>query len=461
MEAAPGCEPYGQGQRFEHGTIVPTGPGEKVDHAGARSGDRGGVRGHTRAGGAVEAHRDREGPCWARFERPVNEEIERRIDRLDAATPVQRLAEVSRDCRSVETESFAEDLIDPAVDVGGLPLPDLGRLLRSRVDQRSRQPYRLPRSRARLPFRSRIDPRSTGPEDPPGSLPGTSCRAFQAQRSPRRSPFSLKARNRVKRIFVNGVEGAGIPGDDPGLTRGLSVFETLRTYRFVPFRLEAHLQRLRSSAARFGIQVPARLSDEIVERLEPDSIIRITLTAGRNRVIEVSPIDPDYRGRPVSVALVDGLWSDSLPGEVKHGSRAAWILAARQHGVDEVIFCDRSGCLLEANRSNLFAVVAGCIRTPPTDGRILPGITREVIIEAAKRDGLPIEIAPIKRFEELYLSSSLKEFSPAVLEGRTLEGEMGPRIQQALTRLIEEEVRDHEIQNQRKPQPERPNSPSR
>ncbi len=229
-------------------------------------------------------------------------------------------------------------------------------------------------------------------------------------------------------IFVNGVEGAGLPADDPGFTLGLNVFETLRTYGRSPFRLGAHLARLAASASAIEVPVPGELEGEIraVAAANRDIWIRVALTAGGNRVLQFESVDQAKIGAPVRVASVQMAPTPWLPGSVKHGSRAGWVLAAKALGVEEVVFVDPAGDILEANRSNVFAVVGGVIRTPANDGEKLEGVTRGALLEAAAEAGLAVEVGPLPLsapFGELYLSSTLKQLAPVVdIDGREVGG---------------------------------------
>ncbi len=257
---------------------------------------------------------------------------------------------------------------------------------------------------------------------------------------------AARPRDRERRALVNGVAGAGIPPDDPGFTRGLNVFDTLRTYGEAIFRLEKHLERLDASAKAMGIPAPDRdvLLSEIEQVRGPEVIIRITLTGGGNRVVAVAPIEQAKVGRPVRCARVDMRPNPYLPGHVKHGSRAAWVLAAQHLGVDEVLFVDPAGHILEANRSNVFAVVDGTLWTPPAD-LALVGVTRGALLDAAAEAGLPLTVAPLparSEFQELYLSSTLKELAPVIeLDGVPVGGgPLGARLHQALRDLIKRET---------------------
>lgn len=252
----------------------------------------------------------------------------------------------------------------------------------------------------------------------------------------------------MNQIWVDGVAGAGLPGDDPGLLLGLTVFETIRTYKKHPFRLAAHLDRLESSAKALRISTPARatIEREIAGAIAEDVRIRYTITAGDHRIVDVAPINRAKVGGPVSVARMNWQAPDFLPSVVKHGSRAAWIVAARELDVDEVLLTDPKGFILEANRSNVFAVIDGVVRTPPVDGRFLVGVTRGALLDAAERAGVPTDTSPLpvdSNFDELYLSSTLKELAPVVrLDGKPGPGggPVGAELLKAFHQLVHEEA---------------------
>lgn len=249
------------------------------------------------------------------------------------------------------------------------------------------------------------------------------------------------------RIVVDGVEGGGLPGNDPGFTLGLNVFETLRSYGHSPFRLPQHLARLRASAAFMDIPLPSaeQITQETLDLLGYDWQVRMTFTAGGHRVMEARPIQGTRVGAPVSVATLAWNPRAGLPGVVKHGNRALWELTARRRAVDELLLVDPDGRVLEASRSSVIAVVGGKILTPPVDGDILEGVTRRALLDAARAEGLPLIEAPVPRdsaFDELYLCSTLKELAPVtVLDGKAGPGAgpLGLALHAALRRLISRE----------------------
>ncbi|MEE2786454.1 MAG: aminotransferase class IV [Myxococcota bacterium] len=249
-------------------------------------------------------------------------------------------------------------------------------------------------------------------------------------------------------IWIDGRVGGGIPGDDPGILLGLTVFETLRTYGAVPFRLAAHLDRLHASALALDIALPprAQIEGEILAACADDVYLRYTLTAGGHRILQRKSIDASGVGRTMRVARMPWENPASLPGAVKHGCRAAWILAARQHGVDEVLLVDPQDQILEANRSSVVAVVDGVLCTPPLDGRQLAGVTREALLDAGRLVGLTIRECSISSraaFDELYLASTLKELSPVVeIDGvpGPGPGPLGEHLHAAFRELVDRET---------------------
>ncbi len=233
-------------------------------------------------------------------------------------------------------------------------------------------------------------------------------------------------------ILVDGAPGA-VPGDDPGLLSGMAVFEALRTYQRRPFRLAAHLHRLRASAGWFGIAVPndevfAREVEAVIASSPVELVIVILLTEGGHRVIRSRPVDPSRAGGVIRLATIPFEAPAWLPGWVKHTNRAGWLLAARQRRVDEVLLVGSDGTWTEANRSNILAVRDGVLHTPPVDGRILDGVTRRVLLECAAAAGIPVAETPMApgSWDELYVCSTLKELAPVVLVDGLVAAGAGP-----------------------------------
>jgi branched-chain amino acid aminotransferase len=268
--------------------------------------------------------------------------------------------------------------------------------------------------------------------------------------------------------FFASINGAVVPAEqarvsvlDTGFTFGDGVYETLRTYGGRPFELGRHLARLRASAARLGIEVPAgdgelraRL-DALLERADHgESFIRLIVTRGVGdcsyhfervqgptvvmfaRPHEAIP-DRAYReGVDVAVVSVRRNHPDALDPAIKSINLLNNVLAVREaqaRGAIEAILLNQRGEVAEGASSNLFVVRAGRVVTPPLDAGILAGITRDLVIELGPAAGHPVHERPLSvgellEADEAFLTSSLKEVAPIrAVDGRPIgDGRPGP-----------------------------------
>jgi branched-chain amino acid aminotransferase len=243
--------------------------------------------------------------------------------------------------------------------------------------------------------------------------------------------------------LLNG-EPAPALADDAALTGGVAAFEALRSYGTEVFGLAAHLARLRASAAWMGLPWPGEgvLVDEIAAVCGggADRAVTVTLT-DQNRVVRAAPLDPTRVGAPLRVATLRWEPPASLPGWVKHTSRAPWLVAARRAGVDEVLLVAADGSWSETNRANLLAVREGRVYSPPNDGRALAGVTRAAMLHNARAVGLEVVEAPMfpGEWDELYVCSTFKELAPiAAVNGAAAvgAGPVGEAIRVAFRRTV-------------------------
>lgn len=233
--------------------------------------------------------------------------------------------------------------------------------------------------------------------------------------------------------------GGGISPLDRGFLYGEAVYENFRTYGGTPLLLDRHLERLRRSAAFLEIPVPAT-DEEIADRIARtcraapgpgERSVRVVLSAGTEaegpvllvlaRPLPPLPVDPEREGVGV---LLSGFTRASAPGGMPAGVKTTALALARRAvreaervGAHEAILRGADGGLAEGATSNLFVVEDGAVRTPPGDGGILPGITRELVIETlaaleiefAER---PLAPARLARADEAFLTSSSREVLP-------------------------------------------------
>jgi branched-chain amino acid aminotransferase len=254
---------------------------------------------------------------------------------------------------------------------------------------------------------------------------------------------------------------------DNGFTFGDSVYETLRTYDRRPLLLGRHLARLRASAGRLGIDIPtsdAELRDRLRALLDRaghrDSFIRMIATRGvgdisynfarvkgPTLVMVVKPFEPypesHYtEGIPLAIVSVRRNHPLALDPAIKSCNLLNNILAVREaqaQGAVEAILLNDAGAVAECASSNVFAVTGGRVVTPPLSAGILAGITREVVMAVAREVGTEIHeetlsVAALTGAEEVFITSSLKEVTPArTIDGRPVgRGRPGPVAQKLL-----------------------------
>ena len=107
-------------------------------------------------------------------------------------------------------------------------------------------------------------------------------------------------------------------------------------------------------------------------------------------------------------------------------------IEANIHGADEAIMLDLQGHVAEGSADNVFIVRNGELYTPPPL-HILPGITRQTVIELAREEGFTVHetffgLAELYTADEVFLTGTAAEIAPIVeIDGRRIgEGKPGP-----------------------------------
>lgn len=228
---------------------------------------------------------------------------------------------------------------------------------------------------------------------------------------------------------------------DAGLRSGVGVFETLRAEGTATLAAERHLQRLADGARRIGITIESgRIRDALVRTLAaPRTVdevaVRITVTAGPVTDEHWPPVPA---GRPTLIITlhpapalplpsVDAVTVPARrwPADLKSTSYLASVLAQREavaRGADTAVLHDGDE-LLETAEGNLFVVVDDELRTPPADGRLLPGVTRALVLEVAERLDVRATVAPLLHAEAIAADALLVTSAVSGIRTvRTLDG---------------------------------------
>jgi D-alanine transaminase len=272
-------------------------------------------------------------------------------------------------------------------------------------------------------------------------------------------------------VYLNGellpLEQAQVSVLDRGFLFGDGVYEVIPVYGGRPFRLSEHLDRLENSLAAIRLANPlsrdqwARVFDGVVADVPGNQSLYVQVTRGaggdRNHLFpadarptvfamawESKPRRPDIeRDGIAAITLDDVRW---LRCDVKSVALLSNVLlrqAADDAGTEESILI-RDGQVTEGSSTNVFLVKAGEILTPPKTNLLLPGITRDLVLELAESEGMPFAEREVSSTElgtadEIWLSSSTREVVPVTrLDGRPVgSGSPGP-VWQRMNRLFQD-----------------------
>lgn len=261
-------------------------------------------------------------------------------------------------------------------------------------------------------------------------------------------------------INVNGqVNQTSISVMDYGFLYGFGLFETMRAYDGTIFCLERHLERLYYSAERLQWGLPwgkEELAGQVTQTLRSlsggNGYVRLSVTRGIGTSLDLaSCIKPSFAVmvrpyQPLSAQRYQQGWhlitstirrnSTSPFSRVKSLNYADNILAkqeAKDKGADEGLLLNEAGYVAEGCTSNVFVVKNGMLGTPCLESGILNGITRQIVMEIAKKAAVPVvekRLLPtaLADADEVFCTNSLLEIMPVTRwEGKGInQGALGP-----------------------------------
>jgi D-alanine transaminase len=272
-------------------------------------------------------------------------------------------------------------------------------------------------------------------------------------------------------IWLNGeiipMSEARLGVEDRGFQFADGVYEVLRLYNAKPFAQAAHLARLEQSARGIQLALPidipalaGELSKLTAASGVRDGMIYMQLTRGQAPRNHVFPADTQrtllFYARPLPPIPGPGVGLGVKLRAVKDERwHRCWIKAiallpnvlakneAVASGADEAVFVD-NGIVSECAASNLFAVIDGALVTHPVGSRVLPGITRAVLLECARSLDIPLQERPLGEKEtiaadELFITSTTREISWV---GMWNEQTIGTGVCGPITRALHEALRD-------------------
>lgn len=225
--------------------------------------------------------------------------------------------------------------------------------------------------------------------------------------------------------------------EDRGYQFGDGVYEMIKVVDGIPRDLDRHFDRLQRSLREIRLGPPPRrelLRAVAAELLRRNPLrlctLYVQITRGeaprnhlfpghaRPRVVMAVRrlVPPSERERAEGVAVLTVPEIRWARRDIKTINLLPNVLArqkAAEAGCREAVFVEADGTVTEASASNLFVVdESGVLRTHPADHRVLPGITRAVVLELARGLGLPVE-------ERAFTLDELKRAREAFLTGTT------------------------------------------
>lgn len=272
----------------------------------------------------------------------------------------------------------------------------------------------------------------------------------------------------VNDTFYPNKESAFIHVEDRGYQFGDGVYEVIRVYNGRVFKSFEHIQRLYRSANEISLSIPFSQND-MMSRLE-ELVNRSGLGTG-NIYLQISRgAAPRTHAFPSAVESVfvaycnvkerpEEMLSNGIKTittedirwlrcDIKSLNLLGAVLANQQaHASDcyEAIL-HRDGIVTECSASNLFIVKEGTIFTHPANFFILNGITRQLILELAVKNGIkiierPFTLEELFNAEEVFASSTTIEVMPVIqidntIIGKGKPGQLTKKLQELFSQAI-------------------------
>jgi 4-amino-4-deoxychorismate lyase len=222
---------------------------------------------------------------------------------------------------------------------------------------------------------------------------------------------------------------------DRGFQFGDGLFETMRSYGGRAYLLSRHLRRLRDGADQLGIPLPddeelaSRIATTIAANNLPDCAVRLTVSRGvSENLFDIRPdamptiavqLRPllhfgDQPENIITVAVDPAVGGGGMLKSLSYLQSVQAVRKIREAGVREGVMLREDGVVLEGSVSNIFMVKHGVVATPPTELGILPGITRQRVLELAWELSISTEqrsftLAELLRADEVFYTNSVRE----------------------------------------------------
>ena len=251
------------------------------------------------------------------------------------------------------------------------------------------------------------------------------------------------------KIYINNEyidkENAKISIFDHGFLYGDGVFEGIRSYNRLVFKLAEHIDRLYESASAIGLKIPLSKKEMIKAVLDTlklnkldDAYIRLIVTRGVGDLgldprkckspsiliitdkIELYPEKLYKEGLKLTIASIFRNHPKALNPQIKSLNYLNNILAkieAIKSGYEEALMLSSDGYVAECAGDNIFIIKGNNLITPPSDVGILKGITRDTVMDIGKKLGMGVSKKLLKaedlfKADECFLTGTAAEVIP-------------------------------------------------
>lgn len=256
---------------------------------------------------------------------------------------------------------------------------------------------------------------------------------------------------------------------------GWGVFSTFRVTKGVLFAFERHWARMKRDAQLLRVPFPEHpewLRERLLRLIEanqcPESTMRVCILKNSGTVFA----GPDT-GRQfdlIAMTISPANWGDSMRlGVVPNGRFAAspysrtkvlswafnlnWYQEAHERGYGEVVLLNERNEVAECTSANIFAVFGNQAVTPPLESGCLPGITRELLLEEIRVEGIRVSertlmLSDLERADEVFVTSSTRDLLPvSEIEGLTIRrsGSVCERLKRSFRDYLQEYTELREV----------------
>jgi len=263
---------------------------------------------------------------------------------------------------------------------------------------------------------------------------------------------------------------------DHGFLYGDGIYETLRAYNGIVFKVDEHVERLFRSASMLDLKIPKTresikkaVYDTLKANNQNEAVVRLTISRGAGPVgldPELCPkptfviITKDFKEYPrkfyikgvtIAMAKTRRNFKGALNPQIKSLNFLNNILAkieASKNGAYEAVMLNYRGYIAEGTITNIFFIKKGVLCTPGIDVGILDGITRRIILDSAIELGIKIREGHFRknelfRADEVFISNTTMEVLPVSRIDNVTVAKAPGNITKALHRAYKKKVAEY------------------